>query len=126
MANIGRNDPCPCGSGRKYKHCCLTHVDAERVTRVRLLEAEARVVPALLEFALDRWGKELLAQAWDEFVFEAEDFPEDPADDPDFHPLFLPWFVFSFVPDPNAEDPLPNAPETPIASRLSVGRCRDR
>ena len=18
----GRNDPCPCGSGRKYKHCC--------------------------------------------------------------------------------------------------------
>ncbi|TBR14695.1 MAG: preprotein translocase subunit SecA [Lysobacter sp.] len=20
-ANIGRNDPCPCGSGRKYKHC---------------------------------------------------------------------------------------------------------
>lgn len=21
-AKIGRNDPCPCGSGRKYKHCC--------------------------------------------------------------------------------------------------------
>jgi hypothetical protein len=20
---VGRNDPCPCGSGRKYKHCCL-------------------------------------------------------------------------------------------------------
>ncbi len=19
----GRNDPCPCGSGRKYKHCCI-------------------------------------------------------------------------------------------------------
>jgi uncharacterized protein YecA (UPF0149 family) len=19
---IGRNDPCPCGSGRKYKKCC--------------------------------------------------------------------------------------------------------
>ena len=19
---IGRNDPCPCGSGRKYKRCC--------------------------------------------------------------------------------------------------------
>jgi uncharacterized protein len=19
---IGRNEPCPCGSGRKYKHCC--------------------------------------------------------------------------------------------------------
>jgi len=22
---IGRNDPCPCGSGRKYKKCCLAH-----------------------------------------------------------------------------------------------------
>ena len=20
---VGRNAPCPCGSGRKYKHCCL-------------------------------------------------------------------------------------------------------
>ena len=20
---IGRNDPCPCGSGKKFKHCCL-------------------------------------------------------------------------------------------------------
>jgi uncharacterized protein len=20
---VGRNDPCPCGSGRKYKKCCL-------------------------------------------------------------------------------------------------------
>ncbi len=22
-ARIGRNDPCPCGSGKKYKRCCL-------------------------------------------------------------------------------------------------------
>jgi uncharacterized protein YecA (UPF0149 family) len=21
-AKVGRNDPCPCGSGRKYKKCC--------------------------------------------------------------------------------------------------------
>jgi hypothetical protein len=21
-ANVGRNDPCPCGSGTKYKQCC--------------------------------------------------------------------------------------------------------
>jgi tetratricopeptide (TPR) repeat protein len=31
MAKTGRNDPCPCGSGRKYKVCCLTKdEDAER------------------------------------------------------------------------------------------------
>jgi hypothetical protein len=22
-AKVGRNDPCPCGSGKKYKFCCL-------------------------------------------------------------------------------------------------------
>ncbi len=24
----GRNDPCPCGSGKKYKHCCLRQKEA--------------------------------------------------------------------------------------------------
>ena len=23
MATISRNAPCPCGSGKKHKHCCL-------------------------------------------------------------------------------------------------------
>ena len=23
MVKIGRNDPCPCGSGKKYKRCCM-------------------------------------------------------------------------------------------------------
>ena len=23
MARIGRNDPCPCGSGKKFKKCCI-------------------------------------------------------------------------------------------------------
>lgn len=27
MTKIGRNDPCPCGSGKKYKHCCLGKTD---------------------------------------------------------------------------------------------------
>jgi predicted Zn-dependent protease len=26
MAKIGRNEPCPCGSGKKYKRCCQTLV----------------------------------------------------------------------------------------------------
>jgi len=25
---IGRNDPCPCGSGKKYKKCCLLKEEA--------------------------------------------------------------------------------------------------
>ena len=29
-AKTGRNDPCPCGSGKKYKKCCLDRDEAER------------------------------------------------------------------------------------------------
>lgn len=30
MAKIGRNQPCPCGSGKKYKRCCGTPLLSER------------------------------------------------------------------------------------------------
>jgi tetratricopeptide (TPR) repeat protein len=30
MAKIGRNAPCPCGSGKKYKKCCLAVQDSSR------------------------------------------------------------------------------------------------
>ena len=29
VAKIGRNDPCPCGSGKKYKKCCMQKDKAE-------------------------------------------------------------------------------------------------
>jgi tetratricopeptide (TPR) repeat protein len=34
MAKPGRNDPCPCGSGKKYKHCCFAKDQAERSARI--------------------------------------------------------------------------------------------
>lgn len=31
MEKIGRNEPCPCGSGKKYKCCCLAQdLETER------------------------------------------------------------------------------------------------
>ena len=35
MKQTGRNDPCPCGSGKKFKHCCLGKTPRE-VTQVEL------------------------------------------------------------------------------------------
>ena len=40
MAKPGRNDRCPCGSGKKYKACCLTKDEAAE--RDGLAEAQAR------------------------------------------------------------------------------------
>ncbi len=39
MAKIGRNDACPCGSGKKYKRCCLAKdEEAERAARAAVAE----------------------------------------------------------------------------------------
>jgi hypothetical protein len=27
---FGRNDPCPCGSRKKFKHCCIGRISFER------------------------------------------------------------------------------------------------
>lgn len=34
MAKIGRNEPCPCGSGKKYKKCCLKNKKSATVEHV--------------------------------------------------------------------------------------------
>jgi hypothetical protein len=35
-ASLGRNDPCHCGSGKKYKHCCLAKdEDKARAARAK-------------------------------------------------------------------------------------------
>lgn len=28
---VGRNDPCPCGSGQKFKNCCLQKQNVEEM-----------------------------------------------------------------------------------------------
>jgi uncharacterized protein YchJ len=30
---VGRNDPCPCGSGQKFKKCCLWRVESAKRQR---------------------------------------------------------------------------------------------
>ena len=30
---IGRNDPCPCGSGKKFKHCCMNTKDWNKLIK---------------------------------------------------------------------------------------------
>ncbi len=44
---IGRNDVCPCGSGRKYKKCCQAADDARRAEEERAREAAERARPKI-------------------------------------------------------------------------------
>ena len=46
---VGRNDSCPCGSGRKYKHCCehKTHT-MSRATIAAIVGAAVTVAAVLV------------------------------------------------------------------------------
>ena len=42
LHRIGRNDPCPCGSGKKYKKCCgMNEADAENENNTELKDENA-------------------------------------------------------------------------------------
>ena len=114
MGSARRNDPCPCGSGRKFKHCCLRALDAEDAARTRLRTAEGILVPALCAYAADHFGDEFFAEAWEEF-FCSDWVPDDVTESREFGTTFDPFFVFSFVPD-TAGDELPAGwPTEPLA-----------
>lgn len=52
MSKLGRNDPCPCGSGNKYKKCCLAKNAAAQAERRRLHhERQAQTQRELAELA---------------------------------------------------------------------------
>ena len=49
MAKVGRNEPCPCGSGKKYKQCCESKAaGSNRLTPVMLAVIAVAIVAAIL------------------------------------------------------------------------------
>ncbi len=64
MARTGRNDPCPCGSGRKYKHCCLARDEAAaRAARPAQPAAATARRPSLASYVQDRDEVDELTEA---------------------------------------------------------------
>ena len=113
--SVGRNDPCPCGSGRKYKQCCLPARDLVEARWLAWRQAEGVVVTAVANFATAEWGDAIFEEAYGAFFAEAS----PPADDYEaaaWEQLFLPWFVFDFVPEPRRQRAIrPFWPSTVLA-----------
>lgn len=111
----GRNEPCPCGSGRKYKHCCLKMSEQTDFLWRQVRAAEGRFVPELLKLSLDECGPALLDAALDEF-FLWDGVPEDYEHTDEFNSFFVPWFVYAFVDDPDDPDRVAGAPGESLAA----------
>lgn len=89
----GRNDPCPCGSGVKYKKCCLAKNQGEDFSYRRISAAYNGLVDKLMHFAANELGEELLEEAYAEFFF-LEEGDEEFVPFEGFSQLFVPWTLF--------------------------------
>jgi hypothetical protein len=97
---IGRNESCPCGSGKKYKVCCGAAPEMESPQILawrRLSRAVQDHAPKLLSFIAESHGRAAIPEAWEEFtLWSGESFdPESPQ-----VTLFYPWLFHVWRPDP--------------------------
>ncbi len=62
---VGRNDPCPCGSGRKYKQCCA--LKKERMSPVAIVAIAAAVIGIVVAIIYNFSGDRTFGprQVWD-------------------------------------------------------------
>lgn len=93
--DAGRNDPCPCGSGKKYKKCCLREDDAlaARVAEVR--RDQERAESQVEHFAIARYGEDCLDDAWEDF---SNGFEDVEVDGPEMQ-HFVPWVYYDWKPE---------------------------
>lgn len=108
---INRNEPCPCGSGKKYKKCCLQKKNLPiDLLYHRLTETYNRLLDKVISFVETEYGPEVFNVALDEFfLWRDVDYIDEII--PEFYGIFIPWFVFNWFYDP---DELPydlNIPE---------------
>lgn len=95
-ARIGRNDPCYCGSGQKYKKCCLNKPPGpEEAAYKEVLAASEQLRNKILEYSACNFG-DRFEEAWSDFNFGFIEGPFDPKDP--YNVLFIPFFVFLWDP----------------------------
>jgi hypothetical protein len=100
MEKAGRNDPCPCGSGKKHKRCCLASEQAEQEVPDtpwrRQHEASQRLNGELMRFVKSRFA-DALQDAWEDY--NQEDFPQSLDHFPGEGQIFFPFFLFDWDPE---------------------------
>jgi hypothetical protein len=97
MPKIGRNDPCPCGSGKKYKQCHLPIEEAAAAEQLRLRRTVDTLLPKIITAAQAQAGA--IPAAFDRF-WDSKYTPEQLEELDDLEgrggERFLTWFAFDY------------------------------
>ena len=122
MARTGRNDRCPCGSGKKYKHCCSNKETQQSAFKssdetrdsphdwmrqtaavqqdpewLKIRVTEGKLVTQILEYAIKRYGEAFWREALPAFLCGEKHCDEDFVD-----AVLETWAAFTWVPGPGA------------------------
>jgi hypothetical protein len=101
---IKRNDPCNCGSGKKYKKCCLnkaTDSDILNYDWYKMRITENNVVDTLMKYTFRHYGQEAINDAWEEFLVypSMSELPDIEDENAIYEAAFIPWLLFNWQPD---------------------------
>ncbi len=122
MGKIGRNEPCPCGSGKKYKQCHAPIDEARETERRQIRQAQEPLLAKVMD-AAPRFAVELapaLERFWNgkhsvEAIEDLDDLEERGSE------RFLTWFMFNYpgvggrTPLERLADDLSDLDLTPVA-----------
>lgn len=64
MVNVGRNEPCPCGSGKKYKHCCGRAKASAPYSRMDRAAVQQRLDAAMGDERWEAEGRAMIREFW--------------------------------------------------------------
>ncbi len=132
MAQFGRNDPCPCGSGKKYKKCCLARHEALLTKEgLRLRDVALDLIARLHDFTDESLTRVELTAARIAFLgtnddpLLDEDAKDRAAEDGGDHGgrFVLDWLIFNRR--ENAGGPAPTYLERFLAAGGGVSAAAD-
>lgn len=125
---VGRNDPCPCGSRKKFKKCCLNKtVETGDLLWRQLGSIHDDMAKRLLEHGMRVFGRPAIEEAWEEFWSWENDvsFADAYESEQLKIQLFMPYFLYNWTPDLESEV-LETAPaDTTIAADFLEKRARN-
>lgn len=98
---IGRNDPCLCGSGLKYKRCCInknsSNISFLDFAWNSIRKTEGAVIDKhLFPYVEKELPKGFINIAYNDFCLE--ELPEAMDAKLLFNNFFIPWFLFDWIP----------------------------
>lgn len=96
---IGRNDTCPCGSGKKYKKCCAASSTDTSILDLAwrtIRNTEGHIVDHhLTPYVMNTFPPAIINTAIEEFL--PEDLPEEIDEEHLFLQFVFPWILFSWI-----------------------------